>query len=124
MFCIAFLVHVFVGAPLASFLAPRLSGRRFGGFAHGAATTALNVCTTSPVTNLIATALFVNPDDFATAYVAALSTTMPMTMLASFFVVGPAVKLVFHNRISPVGGLRALQAMEQHAPSISRMLGA
>ena len=116
-------MHVFVGVPLANFLAPRLAGKRLGSFARGAAATALNVCATSPVTNLVATALFVNPDDFATAYVAALSTTMPTTMLASFFIVGPAVKLVFHNRISPVGGLRALQAMEQHAPSVARLLG-
>jgi len=46
-----------------------------------------------------------------------------MAMFVSFFIVGPAVKLVFHNRIKPASGLHALQTMQSCAPTISRILG-
>ena len=116
-------MRIFIGGPVVSFLAPRLIGERVRGFARGAAMTLLNVGVTSPITSAIIAALFSDPDEFASSYVAALSTTMPMTVLASFFIVGPVVKLVFHNRITPAGGLRALQAMERCAPTLSRLLG-
>ena len=123
MFCIALLVRTYIGAPVAGFLTRKLIGKRLGGTARGVATTALNVCVTTPITSAIIAALFSDPDDFASVYVASLSMTLPMTMFASFFIVGPIVKLVFHNRISPAGGLRAMQLMEQSAPAIYRLLG-
>ena len=109
--------------PAAAALEPRLINRRLRGTPQAIASTVLNVCITSPITSGIVTALFTDPDDFADVYITALSTTMPMTMLASFLFVGPAVKLVFHNRIKPATGLRALQAMEKCAPALARLLG-
>ena len=123
MLCIALLVHTYIGKPAVNFLAPRLIEKRLHGPARGVARTVLGTCITSPITSAIMSALFSDPDDFASVYVASLSVTMPMAMVVSFFIVGPLVKLVFHNRISPASGLRILQLMEQCAPSISRLLG-
>lgn len=123
MFCIALLVQTYIGAPAVRFLAPRLIENRLTGPARGVARTVLSTCITSPITSAIMSALFSDPDDFASVYVASLSITMPMAMFTSLFIVGPLVKLLFHNRISPAGGLRALQVMEQCAPSIYRLLG-
>ena len=116
-------MRVYIGAPLAGFLAPRLVGDRLHGFARGAALTILNVSVTSPFTSAIIALLFTDTDDFANSYIAALTTTMPLSMLASYFVVGPIVKLLFNNRITPVAGLRALQALARHAQSIARIFG-
>ena len=83
----------------------------------------LNVGVTTPVSSAIAALLFSKPDDFLNTYLAALATTMPMTMFLSYFIVGPAVKLVFNNRIKPDGGLRAFRTLCDHATSFSRLLG-
>ena len=123
MLCIALLVHTYIGKPVVNFLTPKLIEKRLAGPARGVARTALGTCTTSPITSAITSALLSSPDDFASVYIASLSITMPMAMVVSFFIVGPLVKLVFHNRISPTGGLRALQMLEQCAPAISRLLG-
>ena len=123
MFCIAFLVRTYIGAPLVGFLVPRLVGGRLHGTARGVAVTVLSVAVTSPVTSAIVALLFTDVDDFANTYIAALSTTMPMTMIASYFIVGPIAKLLFHNRISPAGGLQLLKHLEQSDTPLLRLFG-
>ena len=114
---------MYVSTPLIAFLTPRLIDGRFRGFARGVATTMLGVCITSPITGAIVALLFTRPDDFLGTYVQALVTTMPVTMLISHFVVGPAVKMLFHNRITPDWGLRLLRTLDQHALSLLKLFG-
>jgi len=56
-------------------------------------------------------------------YVQTLATTMPITLLISHFIVGPAVKMLFNNRITPDGGLRLLRSLDQHALSLLKLFG-
>ena len=112
---------MYVSSPIVAFLKRRLIDGRLHGFAHGIATTALGVCVTSPIASAIVALLFTRPDDFLDTYVQALSTAMPITMLISHFIVGPAVKMIFNNRITPDGGLRLLQTLDQHALSLLRL---
>ena len=123
MFCLAFLVRTFYGAPLVNKLAPKLVFSRFEGAARAIAMTVLNVCCMAPVMCAIATLLIVGPDDFLMRYITTLPVVAPMAMLVNYFIVGPIVKLVFANRISPAGGLGLLENLEQHAPNLVRMLG-
>lgn len=123
MFCLAFLVRTFYGAPLVNKLAPKLVFSRFEGAARAIAMTVLNVCCMAPVMCAIATLLIVGPDDFLVRYVTTLPIVAPMAMVVNYFIVGPIVKLVFANRISPAGGLGLLENLEQHAPNLARMLG-
>jgi len=123
MFCLAFLVRTFYGAPLVNKLAPKLVFNRFEGAARAIAMTVLNVCCMAPVMCAIATLLIVGPDDFLMRYITTLPVVAPMAMLVNYFIVGPIVKLVFANRISPAGGLGLLENLEQHAPNLARMLG-
>ncbi|MBO4351993.1 MAG: hypothetical protein J5818_00685 [Eggerthellaceae bacterium] len=101
----------------------RLIDRRFHGFARGIATTVLGVCVTSPIASAIVALLFTRPDDFLDTYVQSLATTMPITMLISHFIVGPAVKMLFNNRITPDRGLRMLRNLDQHALSLLKLFG-
>ena len=123
MFCLAFLVRTFYGAPLVNKLAPKLVFSRFEGAARAIAMTVLNVCCMAPVMCAIATLLIVGPDDFLVRYVTTLPIVAPMAMVVNYFIVGPIVKLVFVNRIMPAGGLGLLENLEQHAPNLARMLG-
>ncbi len=123
MFCLAFLVRTFIGSPLVNKLAPKLVFGRFEGVARSIAMTVLNVCCMAPIMCAIATLLIVGADDFALRYLTTLPIVMPMAMLVNFFIVGPIVKLVFANRISPAGGLGLLDNLEQHAPNLARLLG-
>lgn len=123
MFCLAFLVRTFYGAPLVNKLAPKLVFNHFEGAARAIAMTVLNVCCMAPVMCAIATLLIVGPDDFLMRYITTLPIVAPMAMVVNYFIVGPIVKLVFANRISPAGGLDLLENLEQHAPNLARMLG-
>ena len=48
---------------------------------------------------------------------------MPITLLISHFIVGPAVKMLFNNRITPDGGLKLLRNLDQHALSLLKLFG-
>ena len=123
MFCLAFLVRTFYGAPLVDKLAPKLVFSRFEGAACAIAMTVLNVCCMAPVMCAIATLLIVGPSNFFMSYITTLPIVAPMAMVVNYFIVGPIVKLVFVNRIMPAGGLGLLENLEQHAPNLARMLG-
>ena len=48
---------------------------------------------------------------------------MPISVLASLFVVGPLTKLIFNNRVKPADGLRVLKTLSDHACSFARVFG-
>lgn len=123
MFCLAFLVRTFYGAPVANKLAPKLVFNRFEGTARSIAMTVLNVCIMAPVMCAIATLLIVGTDDYFMRYLTTLPVVAPMALIVNYLIVGPIVKLIFANRISPAGGLGLLENLEQHAPNLARMLG-
>ena len=123
MFCLAFLVRTFIGAPLVNKLAPKLVFRRFEGTARTIAMTVLNVCCMAPIMCAIATLLIAGTDNYFMHYITTLPIVMPMAMLVNFFVVGPIAKLMFANTISPSGGLGMLANLEQNAPNLARLLG-
>ncbi len=123
MFCLAFLVRTFIGAPIVNKLAPKLVFSRFEGVARGVAMTVLNVCCMAPIMCAIATLLIMGPTDFLIHYATTLPVVTPMALFVNFFVVGPIAKLAFANRISPSGGLGLLSNLEQNAPNLTRLLG-
>lgn len=116
-------MRAYITEPVVNFLKPRIIDRHAKGPARGFATTVLNVGVSAPITGAITAALFTNPDDFANVYITALATSMPMSVIAGFFIVGPIVKLVCHNRIKPAGAPHALQTLQHCAPAIERLLG-
>ena len=126
MFSISFLVRIYIGGPLTRILGRRLIDGRLQGAGRNMANVALGTAVLSPVTGAITTLLFAkadSPDDYADAYLETLSTTMPISVLASLFVVGPLTKLIFNNRVKPADGLRVLKALSDHACSFARVFG-
>ena len=127
MFSISFLVRIYLGAPLTRrILDSRFLKRRLKGAGRNVAGTALGTAVSSPVAGAIVTLLFADAHGikgYTEAYLTALSVSMPMSALMSLFIVGPLAKLVFNNRIKPVGGLRMLRTLGEHAASIARAFG-
>lgn len=126
VFSISFLVRIYIGGPLTGILGRRLVDGRLQGARRNMANVALGTAVSSPVTGAITTLLFAkveSPEDYVDAYLATLSTAMPISMLASLFVVGPLTKLIFNNRVKPADGLRMLKALSDHACSLVRVFG-
>ena len=126
VFSISLLTRIYITAPLSRILESRLPSNRLQGTAQTIASTVLGTALSSPVTCAIVTLLFADEDSmkgYADAYLASLSATAPLSVLVSFFVVGPLAKLVFNNRIKPAGGLRMLGTLIEHTGSITRIFG-
>ena len=123
MFCLAFLVRTFIATPIVDKLAPKLVLDRLEGTKRSVGMTVLNVCCMAPLMCAIATLLIVGTDDYLMRYLTTLPIVAPLAMLINFFIVGPIVKLLFFNVITPSGGLDLLGRLEQNAPNLARLLG-
>ena len=123
IFCIALLLRIGFTSRAVRFLKPRLIDGRFEGAAHTLAMTVLNTCVTSPIMCAIVTMLLMGPDGFWANYLATLPITAPTSIAVSYFIVGPAVKMLFNNRISPAAGMHLLEEMDEVGTPIARMMG-
>lgn len=126
VFGISFLVRIYIGGPLIRILERKIIDGRLQGAGRNMASVALSTAVSSPITGAITTLLFTKADspvNYADAYLETLSTTMPISMLASLLVIGPLTKLIFNNRVKPADGLRVLRAFTDHACSLARVFG-
>ena len=48
---------------------------------------------------------------------------MPTAMVVNYFIVGPIVKLLFNNKISPAGGIGLLTNLKAQTDALTRLLG-
>lgn len=126
VFGISFLVRIYISGPLTRILERKLVDGRLRGAGRNMASVALSTAASSPITGAITTLLFAkadSPENYAGAYLETLSTTMPISVFASLFVVGPLTKLIFNNRVKPADGLRMLKNFTDHACSLARVFG-
>lgn len=123
VFCIAFLVRVLFAARVVDFIAPRVVLNHFEGIPRSIAMTVLNVCIMAPIMGAIVTLLLTGTDNFLMTYLTTLPITMPTAMLINFFAIGPAVKLIFNNVLSPSGGLGLLSNLSENTSTLTRLLG-
>lgn len=123
MFCIAFLVRTFIGGKIAGALAPKLVLNRFEGTKRAVGMTVLNVCCMAPIMCAIGTLLLNGTENYLFAYITTLPIVMPIAMLVNYFIVGPIVKLLFNNKISPAGGISLLTNLKGQTDALTRLLG-
>lgn len=123
IFCIALLLRIGFTSKAVGFLKPRLIDGHFRGAGQVIAMTVLNTCLTAPLMCAIVTMLLIGPDSFWANYLGTLPITAPISMVVSYFIVGPAVKMVFNNRISPAQGIRLLEEINEAGTPIARMMG-
>lgn len=123
VFCMAFLVRLYIGDKAVGFLAPRFVIPHFEGLARSVAMTVLNVLVMGSIMGAAVTILLGGFSGFLPAYLSSLVVTLPMAVLVNFFVVGPAVKMLYNNVIEPVYGLRIFNFAHRYGMSWAVIFG-
>lgn len=98
-------------------LAPRFILPRFRGFARNAAMTLLNTALMAPVMGCIMTMLLNGPQGFFAHLAATLPVSAAVAVLVNLLVVGPVVKMLYHNVLTPKAGTRMFLATQRYATS-------
>ncbi len=115
IFCLAFLVRVFIGDKVVGAIAGRFVLPKFEGTGRNVAMTLLNVAVMATIMGSVVTMLLNGPH----GYFAELVQTLPVTALAAltvnFLIVAPAVKLIYANHIEPVYGPRIVAIAQRYA---------
>lgn len=118
VFCIAMLVRTFFADKLVGFLASRYVAPRFKGLGRNIAMTLLNVAIMSVVMSTVVSALISGASDLAdlaNTTMASLPATMTVSALVNFFIVGPTVKVLYHNVIAPTLGINVFRFAQKIA---------
>lgn len=123
IFCIALLLRICLTSKIMEFLMHRFIKPHFTGLPRAIITPIANTCVTAPIMCAIVTMLLIGPESFWANYLATLPITAPMSILVSYFIVGPAVKMLFNNRISPARGMHLLEEINEEGATIARMMG-
>ncbi len=115
VFCIAFCVRTLIANKLVGVVAGRWILPRTQGFARGVAMTLLNVGVMGTIMSAAITLLLNGADDYLHAFITTTPITLLMALLVNFFVVGPAVKMLYNNYIEPVYGPRIMTIAQRYA---------
>lgn len=123
VFCIALLVRIFYAGKASTYLRVNYVDPNFKGAPHALVNSFMSTLVTSPVMCAITTLLLVGPENFWGSYFATLPITAPMSIVVSYFIVGPAVKMLFNNYITPARGMKLLRELEEEGETVARLMG-
>lgn len=123
VFCIAFLMRLYVGDRVVGFAAPRYVMPHFHGLARNIAMTLLNVVVMGAIMGSIITLLLKGPAGFWSELASTLPLTMTAAALVNYFVVGPAVKMIYNNVLEPTNGLGLFNWAQRYAMPWTAIFG-
>lgn len=123
IFCIAFLMRLYVGDRVVSFVAPRYVLPRFRGLARSVIMTLLNVAVMGAIMGSAITLLLNGPAGFWGQLASTLPVTMAVAALVNFFVVGPAVKMIYNNVLEPTDGLGLFSLAQRYVMPWTAIFG-
>ena len=115
VFSIAMGMRLLYANRVADAVAPRLIFPHLTGVARTAAMSALNVSLMAPVMAVFTALLLKGPDNLVANAWGELPFVMAVAILVNLLVVGPAVRLLYHNVIMPATGARLVQATQRFA---------
>ena len=113
--CISLGLRFLFANRLVAFLEPRLIPRTLRGFRRIISISALNVCLMAPIMGCVTTLLIHGPVGFFEQLASTLPLTAPVSLLVNVLVVGPTVKMIYHNVILPSTGTRLFQLTQRYA---------
>lgn len=123
VFCIAFLMRLYVGDRVVGFVAPRYVLPRFRGLARSVMMTLLNVAVMGAIMGSAITLLLNGPAGFWGQLASTLPVTMAVAALVNFFVVGPAVKMIYNNVLEPTDGLGLFSLAQRYVMPWTAIFG-
>ena len=109
VFCIALLVRIYVGDKLVGWLVPRIVTPYFQGLGKSVVMTILNCNIMGCIMTCIVTLLLSGTENYAWEAFSALLSSIPVSMTINFFIVGPAVKILYNDVIMPSVGVRIFE---------------
>lgn len=115
VFCIAMAMRFLYANRVVDFVAPRWIRPHLDGIPRTIAMTLLNVGIMAPVMCSLITLLLKGPGNALEDIAAALPLSMTVAVLVNLLVVGPAVRLLYHNVIMPATGARLVSALQRFA---------
>lgn len=113
--CISLSMRFLFADRLVGWLAPRFILPHLHGFARNAAMTLLNVALMAPVMGCIMTLLLNGPQGFIAHLAGTLPLSAVVAVLVNLLVVGPVVKMLYHNVLTPKAGARMLHVTQRYA---------
>lgn len=113
IFCIAMALRFLYVNRVVAHVGPRYVFPRFTGARRNVAMTLLNVAIMAPVMGSLVTMLLKGPDGLLLNLATEVPLSMLMSIGVSLLVVGPAVKLLYHNVIRPTTSLRLCQLSQR-----------
>ena len=113
--CISLGMRFLFANRLVDYIAPRFILPHFQGFSRNVAMTILNVAIMAPVMGCIVTMLMNGPDGFLSHLAATLPLSAAVSLFVNLAIVGPAVKMAYHNLVLPLVGTRLFQVTQRYA---------
>lgn len=123
VFCIAFLMRLYAGDRVVGFAAPRYVIPHFHGLARNIAMTLLNVVVMGAIMGSIITLLLKGPAGFWGELASTLPLTMTVAALVNYFVVSPAVKMIYNNVLEPTDGLGLFSLAQRYVMPWTAIFG-
>ena len=113
IFCLAMALRFLYVNRAGAYLGPRFVFPRFAGARRNVAMTLVNVAIMAPVMATIVTVLLKGPEGLLLNLVTELPLSMAAAVTVNLLVVGPVVKLLYHNVIRPTTSLRLCQLSQR-----------
>lgn len=113
IFCLAMALRFLYVNRAVAYLGPRFVFPRFAGARRNVAMTLVNVAIMAPVMATIVTVLLKGPEGLLLNLATELPLSMAAAVTVNLLVVGPVVKLLYHNVIRPTTSLRLCQLSQR-----------
>lgn len=122
VFAVAFAIRRTIGNAVTGFIIPRFIVPNLSGVAAAVAKCLSNVGIMCPLVSLVVSILL-DGADFLPFYLSTLPVSLPCAIAANFFVVGPAVKLLYANHIARKSSTKIISQWQRYAHTLTALLG-
>lgn len=113
--CVAFFLRFSFADRVTEYLIPRLVSNKLDGLTRNIAITIINLSIMAPVMATLTTLLLYGTGDLWVNIADNLPISMVVAFFANLFVVGPLVKMFYHNYLNTERGMRVLGFVERTA---------
>ena len=120
--CISLGIRFLFANRLVDYLAPRFILPRFTGFARNVAMTLTNVAIMAPIMGCVMTMLLNGPEGFFARLVATMPLSALVAILVNLLIVGPLVKMLYHNVLTPAAGSKVFQITQRYVTNWAGMI--
>ena len=113
--CVSFLVHISVGANISRYLEMHVAARYFKGTAQNVVNTIFSNVIPGFIIGVIMTMLVAGPNGFVESFMDVQPRALVVSTVVNFFLIAPAVKMLWNNVLQPTWDVRITQISKECA---------